>query len=158
MYYNISHILTIIYNVILYTHQSKYTLYIYIYPYIHIYICNVLGVFPSPCIYKADQWILLTRKHAQAILQLNKQLSQPLLSLFKRVSILYYIIISYCTFMSTSCYYVIVLCIYCIYIIYRIYIILDTWYSSHNTMYIFMYTIYFYCRCERLMKCFFHVA
>ena len=43
------------------------------------------GVIPSQCTLKADQWILLSRAHAQLVLALPQLAGQPLLPLFKKV-------------------------------------------------------------------------
>ena len=43
------------------------------------------GIIPSQCLVKADQWILLSRLHAEAVLSLPTRLGSPILPLFKKV-------------------------------------------------------------------------
>lgn len=43
------------------------------------------GTIPTQCLVKADQWIMLSRQHAQAVLALPDRIGAPLLPLFKKV-------------------------------------------------------------------------
>lgn len=43
------------------------------------------GVIPAQCVVKADQWIMLSRQHAQTVLALPEKLGSPVLPLFKKV-------------------------------------------------------------------------
>ena len=45
----------------------------------------LLGLIPAPCIVKSDQWIMLTRTHAEAVLTLTDQFRGNLLQLFNKV-------------------------------------------------------------------------
>jgi len=43
------------------------------------------GIIPAQCVVKADQWIMLSRQHAQTVLSLPEKLGSPVLPLFKKV-------------------------------------------------------------------------
>ena len=43
------------------------------------------GLIPTQCILKADQWVLLSRTHAQAVLTLPSRVDGNVLDLFKNV-------------------------------------------------------------------------
>lgn len=44
------------------------------------------GFIPEHCIFKADQWLQLTRTHAKAVLTLANRVEGNLLHLFKKVA------------------------------------------------------------------------
>ena len=51
----------------------------------------LLGLIPAPCIVKSDQWIMLTRTHAEAVITLTDQFRGNLLQLFNKVKFHFFV-------------------------------------------------------------------